>query len=500
MASATLAVLALVDCDVFAAGFHTCGTDNHRAAWNYDEPALDRQSVVSSRFARLWAVDFDGSTYASPLYLERVNVAGHDRDVIIGVSTRNSIYAIDAASGKVLWSHLALEASAEEEGAYSAPVFDPATGLLYLLTRTVRSDVAHFKLWMFEAASGAMQGAAISIDHETVPGFPRAEVSSRGGLLLQGGKIYAAFGGGKAEVSSQLYHGTVVEVDVSRKRARRLTAFQTTQEMRGGGIWGDCGVAADSRGQLWIASSNCNGDISDYSINGRPNYCQSLLSVRVPFDGVITPTAAFTPPNIRWLDNTDQGFCTSPVLVESHARVLAAAGNKDGYFYLVNGDDATRTMFRIQGTRHFLCGQMAVFASQGRAYFYSMGPSGDANEELAGVVSIRINIDGQSIAEVDPVVAWRAARMSALTVNGLYGSSHGSEEPVVWTVLVEGAQRQGRLAAFDALDGTRLSLGGDSAGAAMDVPSARRYRAPTVANSRVFVPAHGIVAFGLRDR
>lgn len=481
----------------------TCGGDNQRTSWNRHEAGLTQVAVSSPRFKRLWSVKFDSATYGEPLYLPDVAAQGTSRNLLIGVSTRNSIYAVDADSGEVVWSHLALEQADDEEGAYSTPVFDPASGSVFMLTRTVSKEVASFKLWVFEAASGKRLATPLAIDHRTVVGFPRAEISSRGGLLIHGGKLYVAFGGGKAEVSAQMYHGTIVEVDVSRLHAARPRVFQTTRDMKGGGIWGDCGLAVDDAGALWAASANCNGEVASYAAQGAPNYCQSIVSLKLPLQSLPSPRALFTPANVAWLDNTDQGFCTSPVVLNPPGSKAAfvASTNKDGFFYLANANDPTGSLFRVMGSRLFLCGQMALFASGEKAYFYSMGRGGDERDTLSGVVAIALRFGGATVAEVDPKVAWRQSRPRIAAINGLQGSSNGDRDPIVWTVMSERDAKNevvSRLAAFDALSGAQIALGGGHAGdAAFVLPSARRFRAPTVAASKVFVPAHGIVAFGV---
>src|SRR5262249_11970501 len=147
-----------------------------------------------------WTQSLDGHVFAEPLVF--------DNQVFVATEN-NSVYALDAFSGVVLW-HQNVGPPVTgglpcgdilPTGITSTPVIDPDAGVLYVVATVAP---VHYELWAFNLkASGA------ALFHYTVnPGFDASAAGQRGALTLANGRVYVPFGGRAGDCGS--YHGWVV--------------------------------------------------------------------------------------------------------------------------------------------------------------------------------------------------------------------------------------------------------------------------------------------------
>jgi outer membrane protein assembly factor BamB len=95
----------------------------------------------------LWSTALDGKVTAQPLFLKQVTVGGQMHDVVIAATNANSVYALDAGTGAVLWrkNFGAVAANCAIPGGFGitgAPAADKVNGLVY----TVSDDGFHTPL------------------------------------------------------------------------------------------------------------------------------------------------------------------------------------------------------------------------------------------------------------------------------------------------------------------------------------------------------------------
>ena len=153
--------------------------DGSRTGANLSETILNASNVNTSNFGKLFPRTVDGQIYAQPLYLSQVPVAGQGRRNVVYVATEhNTVYAFDAdnaATSAPLWQ-VNLGPSVPsgdicqnmggspfcpypdlvpEIGITSTPVIDPATGTLYVVTKTKTAGAYQFLLHALDVASGA---------------------------------------------------------------------------------------------------------------------------------------------------------------------------------------------------------------------------------------------------------------------------------------------------------------------------------------------------------
>ncbi|MBN6544164.1 outer membrane protein assembly factor BamB family protein, partial [Actinacidiphila bryophytorum] len=116
----------------------TASGDALRTGWDQAEPELGPSGVRSSSFGQLWKApaQLDGQVYAQP-----VVVGG----TVVAVTETNHAYGLDRATGAVLWERTFGKAwpaatlncgdLAPTVGSTATPVYDPATGAVYLTTK-----------------------------------------------------------------------------------------------------------------------------------------------------------------------------------------------------------------------------------------------------------------------------------------------------------------------------------------------------------------------------
>src|SRR5262249_10204086 len=150
--------------------------DNFSSGQNANETALTPANVDPSTFGKLFATPLDGMVFAQPLYVPGINIAGQGMHNVVYVATEhNSLYAIDANNGQVLWHDSFINPAAgvttvpnqdvgsidvqPEIGITSTPVIDPNTRTLYLTAKTkeVTGGNTHYvyRLHAIDITSGA---------------------------------------------------------------------------------------------------------------------------------------------------------------------------------------------------------------------------------------------------------------------------------------------------------------------------------------------------------
>jgi hypothetical protein len=155
---------------------------------NLSETVLNQSNVNSTSFGKLFSTSVDGQVYAEPLYDSGVDITtGAYQGIhnVVFVATENdSLYAMDATTGTVLWQDsflgtnvVAVPSSdvdssdiSPEIGITSTPVIDPANNVLYLTAKTLetRSDGTHYvyRLHAINISNGteALGGPAVIAD------------------------------------------------------------------------------------------------------------------------------------------------------------------------------------------------------------------------------------------------------------------------------------------------------------------------------------------------
>src|SRR5262249_53720927 len=133
---------------------------------NLSETTLTPSNVNVSTFGKLFTTAVDGQVYAQPLIMTGVNITtGQNQglhNVAYVATEHDSIYAIDANNGTVLWQDNFTNSGngvttvpstdcnctdvSPEYGITSTPIIDPSSNILYTSARTkeVISGLNHY--------------------------------------------------------------------------------------------------------------------------------------------------------------------------------------------------------------------------------------------------------------------------------------------------------------------------------------------------------------------
>src|SRR5581483_10811303 len=148
---------------------------------NLTETTLTPSNVNSTTFGKLFATSVDGQIYAQPLYDPGVNITtGTNQgthNVVFVATEHDSLYAIDANTGAILWHDALLHAihggtvttvpnsdvnSSDinpEIGITATPIIDPSTNILYVEAKTkeVATDGNHYihQLYAINISNGS---------------------------------------------------------------------------------------------------------------------------------------------------------------------------------------------------------------------------------------------------------------------------------------------------------------------------------------------------------
>ena len=294
----------------------TWGHDQQRTGQNPDEAILSIKNV--SRLAVKWVAqistpprDYVLSTMTAPL-VATVNTSQGPAARVFVVGSDNTVFAIDAASGKIVWQRANPNPLREpKQGDYRCPNSQNATPVIDKETGTIYVSTNDGKLRGFALTDGSDRMAPVSF---TDP-FAR-----NWSLNLIGGVIYSPTARGCLNMQS---HFTALDLkDPARGSLESYTNTGITS-----GAWGRGGMVLGPKGLL---AQTADGPYDPAS--GKFG------------DSVVAVTAknfrlqdSFTPPNFEYLDKKDLDLGSgNPVVFAFDQWTLAAVVGKESVIYLLD--------------------------------------------------------------------------------------------------------------------------------------------------------------------
>jgi outer membrane protein assembly factor BamB len=279
-----------------------------------------------------WQSPFLGAAiYGQPVILgSRVYVA----------TIANDIFALDAASGAVLWRKnvgTPVPATAlpcgniyPTVGIVGTPVIDTARNAIYAVADTWDGSNAHHLLKGLSLTTGE-EVLSTSVDP---PGADPKTLLQRTALNLDEGNIVFGFGGNFGSCSQEL--APIVTASVLGGPARFWQDHDASATATAGGVWATSGVAVNAAGKIYATTANPLPE-------GKPltsyDYSNSVLELSLQdFVGAANespaPSGWFKPPNWEVLGNNDLDLGSAgPELLPGN--LLFQAG-KDGHGYLID--------------------------------------------------------------------------------------------------------------------------------------------------------------------
>ncbi len=405
LAAAILAALVPFSAAARKVDVTTYHYDNLRTGWNQFETKLTAKKVGSSRFALIASTVLDDQVDAQPLVLARQSVNGNSaREVVYIATESNTVYAIDADTGDVLFQRN-LGAPVPRStlpgqctnggpnlGINSTPTIDPKTHLIYLVTYTTESQAPVYRVHALDPATlaDAVSPREISasgvLDDGSAYAFNPHESRQRAGLLLANGNLYAAFAS-FCDYDGDKSRGWVLgwnAHDLTPLPANDLTnklsraphkIFLSTVWMSG------YGLAGSTAGDVYFITGN--SDFGGTSYDPVLNISESVAQM--------TPDLAvrhlFTPMDAQngWqaLDKVDGDFGSGGFMLlppqKGQPSNLAVAAGKVGIMYVFNADDLSNGQsgggkeYSSAKTGECWCGPSYYEGSDGRARVVSSG-------------------------------------------------------------------------------------------------------------------------------
>ncbi|HXE52263.1 MAG TPA: LEPR-XLL domain-containing protein, partial [Tepidisphaeraceae bacterium] len=315
-------------------GYHN---DQFSTGANLQETALTPANVNINGFGKLYSTPVDGQVYAQPLYVSGLNVTAGSQpgthNVVFVATERDSLYAMDAQTGAVLWqdSFLVPEDALTsggnsvtvttvpytdvnttdlqpEIGITSTPAIDLSSGYLYLTAKTkqiVNTDTADphyvYTLYRVSIASGSFSGTVIAdttynkssnaYTYNSAPFvYDNLDPNHKGaGVVSQNGQYVINFNAlrqlNRAAVTlyngnvylafashgdNTPYHGWILGYDESSLAPTAV--FNANPDGNDDGIWQAGGrIAIDSQGFMYVETGNGAFDTT-LNVQGFPQY------------------------------------------------------------------------------------------------------------------------------------------------------------------------------------------------------------------------------------
>ena len=483
----------------------TWGHDQERTGWNKSENTLSKDNA--SQLGLKWVAQLGTqpnetvlSTLTAPLVVN-ANTPQGAKTLVFTVGSDNTVYAIDADSGKIAWQRKfpnTLEPKMTATWLCSntqnaTPVIDKDSGTIYLTT-----------------TDGKLRGLSVTNGEDRLPPTDYITPHARNwSLNLIDNVIYTPLGRGCGAVAA---HFTGIDL---KDPSRRTFEFYTSTA-RPAGAWGRGGMV---RGPKGIYAQTADG-VYDPAAGKYGNTVMALSTKTLQL------LDSFTPSDWEYLNTKDLDLgAAGPVIFPFKQFTLVASSAKQSVLYLLDannlgGKDHHTPLYQSPrwGNDEILLagrgvwGAMASWEDPGGRRWILMpmwGPPskdapafkytyGDAPE--GSVMAFEVVVDND---KVKAVPTWRSRDMHVpdppVVANGVVYALQTGEN----TLQGSGATAKFRstpvthaiLYAFDAENGKELYSSKET------IPGWTHFSEPVVAGGQVYVATWDgkIYAFGLRN-
>jgi hypothetical protein len=281
-----------------------------------------------------FAANFNGATWASPLYLEN---GPNGKGAFYIVTNDNNVFALDETTGAQDWMMNIGTAPGRSGqscgdiqpiGIISTPIIDATARTIYVAGATgSATTITDHQIHALSVDDGKERaGWPISVTGMTASGatFTASPQNQRSALSLVNGILYVAYGGHNGDCGN--YRGWIIAINTATPTQR---AAWVTGGTRGEAIWAAAGMASDGNGIFAVTGNN---------LTGTSTHADSEEVIRITGMGVADHSNAgmFYPTSWRNLDTTDADLgANSPVYFDTPSPMVATI-TKDGTFFLLN--------------------------------------------------------------------------------------------------------------------------------------------------------------------
>ncbi|MBV9937009.1 MAG: PQQ-binding-like beta-propeller repeat protein [Acidobacteriaceae bacterium] len=319
-ARVTLTVLLL--CAGARADWPTYGHDAQRSGWAPEETKISVANAPNMRL--LWKAKLENEFYrlsalTAPVVATKVPTLGGSRTVVYVGGIKGIVFALEAETGKVLWTHTFRSSILPGKGRYqgtflcpngitATPVIDRKTNVLYVIA-------PNGALYGLDLATGSVRYGPVHFV---------AAYSKNWSLSLVDGVVYTTLAQGCGDGISGFY--SIDVNDPQRPVIRELLLSRTDTA----GLWGRGGPIIGNNGHIYGAAADgvFNPSIGDYSL--------TVLSATLPdlrMDGY------FLPHNWNYLNKLDLDLgSASPAFFGWNNHNYVIHGAKEGFLYIFDAE------------------------------------------------------------------------------------------------------------------------------------------------------------------
>jgi len=506
---ATLAVVAAATADVV-----TYHNDDARTGQNLNEVILTPSNVNSSSFGKLNFFSTDGKVDGQPLYLSSLNLASGTLDVLYVVTEHDSVYALDANAGTVLWQVSVLGAEetpsddhgcsqiSPEIGITSTPVIDRAAGVIYVVGMSKNASGSYFqRLHALDLTSGAERfGGPVDI-RASYPGtgdntsggnviFDPKQYAERAGLLLLNGTIYTTW---TSHCDFRPYTGWIIAYNAST--LAQSSVLNLTPNGNEGSIWmSGTAPAADSANNIYFLDANGTFD-TNLTAGGFPaqgDFGNAFLKVSTSSGLAVADYFATFDTVQKSNTDTDLGSGGALVLPDLTDGVgqtwhLAVGAGKDSNLYVVNRDNMGKFNPSANNIYQELAGALPGGVWSMPAYFNNAIYYGPVGSTLRAFSITNARLTTAPTSQTSTVFEYPGTTPSI--------SANGTSNGIVWA---HENTSPAVLHAYTAGDLTQELYNSSQAGARDQFGAGNKFITPTIANGKVYVgTTNGVAVFGL---
>ena len=498
----------------------TYHNDNLRSGLNPHETILTTSNVKSASFGKVGFLPVDGIIDAEPLYLANVSIPGKGTQNVLYVVTENdSVYAVSADTGKILWQVSALQSGESPSGDHgcsqispqigitSTPVIDRSSGphgTIYVVAMSQKSGTYFQRLHALDITTGKEEfGGPVTISAK-YPGsgdgsqggyviFDPGQYAERQGLLLLNHVIYT---GWTSHCDARPYTGWVIGYD--ENTLAQSSVLNLTPNGSEGSIWQAGGGMAAADGNIFVLTANGTFDTTLNSKGFPANGDFGNAFVRISAGNNNLKVADyFTMFNTIQESEEDEdlgsgGAMLVPPQQDSSGQTwyLAVGAGKDGNIYVVNAKD----MGKFNPGNDYAIYQEIDGALNGGvwatpAYFAGSVYFGPVNNHLLQFKFSNAKLSTSPASKSSASFTYPGTSPSV--------SANGSSNGIVWAI--EHSDPNDVLHAYAANNlGTELYNSNQAAHSRDAFGMASHFGTPLIVNGRVYVgTTNGVAAFGL---
>jgi hypothetical protein len=321
----------------------TASLNDLRTGWDPREPGLSPSAVHGPSFGEVFSTSVKGQVYAQPLVIGSTVVVATEQDWVYGLSATTGAIRWSTSLGTP-WPIPNCPDLVPDIGVTSTPVYDAATGTVYVMAQVVSGTYVAWRLFGIRVATGAVtfqRGIYGSPSNDPDISIDAQRQDQRAGLLLLHGWVYASFA---SHCDHAPWAGYVAAVDLADKAKSTLWTDESGVTDDEAGIWqSGGGLMSDGPGRIFVASGNGISPPPGPGHAPPGQLAESVIRLAPQPNGTLAAKDFFSPANAPTLDAGDLDYGSAgpvgfPVGTMAYPHILVQGG-KIGRIFLLDSDD-----------------------------------------------------------------------------------------------------------------------------------------------------------------